>query len=169
MGLFSFVKEAGEKLFGGSQAHAAPAPAASPAAAAPSQQDLNARAGKAIKTYIASQNLGVRDVRVQLPGQPEGKVTVAGTAPTQAVKEKVTLCCGNVASVTERGQPDERDQPRARSPVPRCGQRRHAVRHRQEVLRRRQQVQRDLRGQHAPCSALPNKIYPGQKLRIPAL
>ena len=38
------------------------------------------------------------DVQVTFDGA-EGKVTVAGVAP-QAVKEKVTLCCGNVASVT---------------------------------------------------------------------
>jgi hypothetical protein len=48
-----------------------------------------------------------------------------------------------------RGQPDGSDQPRARSPVPRRGARRHAVGHRQEVLWRCQQVPRDLRGQQA--------------------
>jgi osmotically-inducible protein OsmY len=87
MGLFSFIKEAGEKLFGGSAAQAA-----EPA------QDLNAKAAKAIETYIGTQNLGVSDVKVQFDGS-QGKVTVQGTAPTQAVKEKVTLCCGNVSSV----------------------------------------------------------------------
>ena len=43
MGLFTFIKEAGEKLFGGKDAHAAPSPA-----------DLNAQAGKAIANYIAA-------------------------------------------------------------------------------------------------------------------
>ena len=92
MGLFSFIKEAGEKLFGGKDAQAA-------TTAAPTQDELNAKAGKAIETYIASQNLGVGNVQVAFAG-PEGKVTVKGEAPTQAAKEKVTLCCGNVASVT---------------------------------------------------------------------
>ena len=41
MGLFSFIKEAGEKLFGGSDAHAA-APA----------EDLNTKAAQAIASYI---------------------------------------------------------------------------------------------------------------------
>ena len=57
MGLFSFIKEAGEKLFGGSAAQAA-----EPA------QDLNAKAAKAIETYIGTQNLGVSDVKVQFDG-----------------------------------------------------------------------------------------------------
>ncbi|MBP7605471.1 MAG: BON domain-containing protein, partial [Giesbergeria sp.] len=101
MGLFSFIKDAGEKLFGGKEAHAAPAPAggAAPAAAAPSQTDLNARAAQAIEKYVNSQNLGASDVDISYDGGA-GKVTVKGTAPTQAIKEKVTLCCGNVASVT---------------------------------------------------------------------
>ena len=92
MGLFSFIKEAGEKLFGGKDAQAAPA-------AAPTQDELNAKASKAIETYIAAQNLGASNVQVAFEG-PEGKVTVKGTAPTQAAKEKITLCCGNVAGVT---------------------------------------------------------------------
>lgn len=76
MGLFSFIKEAGEKLFGGSDAHAA-APA----------EDLNAKAAQAIASYINTQNLGVSDLQVQFDAS-QGKVTVNGTAPTQAVKEK---------------------------------------------------------------------------------
>ena len=87
MGLFSFIKEAGEKLFGGGAAHAA----------SPSD-DLNVKAAQAIATYIGTQNLGVSDLQVQYDGS-QGKVTVQGTAPTQSAKEKVTLCCGNVASV----------------------------------------------------------------------
>lgn len=43
MGLFSFIKEAGEKLFGGKPAQAA-------TAAAPSAEALNAQAAQAITT-----------------------------------------------------------------------------------------------------------------------
>ena len=41
MGLFSFIKDAGEKLFGGKEAQAA-------TPAAPSQDELNAKAAQAI-------------------------------------------------------------------------------------------------------------------------
>jgi hypothetical protein len=52
MGLLSFIKDAGEKLFGGSSAHAAtPGTADAP--------DANAAAAAAIKTYIDTQNLGL--------------------------------------------------------------------------------------------------------------
>ena len=50
MGLLSFIKEAGEKLFGGSSAHAAEAPAAG--------TDVNAAAAAAIKTYNETQTSG---------------------------------------------------------------------------------------------------------------
>jgi LysM repeat protein len=93
MGLFSFIKEAGEKLFGGKDAEAATLN--NPAAT----EELNAKAAKAIETYIASQNLGASNVQVAFDGA-QGKVTVKGTAPTQSAKEKITLCCGNVANVT---------------------------------------------------------------------
>src|SRR6478672_13918455 len=86
MGLFSFIKEAGEKLFGGKEAQAA-------TPAGPTQDELNTKAAQAIETYIASQNLGASNVQVAFDGT-QGKVTVKGTAPTQAAKEKVTLCCG---------------------------------------------------------------------------
>ena len=56
MGLLSFIKEAGEKLFGGAEAKAAqvtnttPAPEKNVAA-------LSKTAAEAIKTYITSMNL----------------------------------------------------------------------------------------------------------------
>ena len=97
MGLFSFIKEAGEKLFGGKEVEAAAAQAASNPAPL---QDLNDKAARAIEAYIASQNLGVQGVQVAFDGA-SGKVVVQGQAPTQEAKEKVTLCCGNVASVKD--------------------------------------------------------------------
>ncbi len=50
MGLFSFIKEAGEKLFGGKEVEAAAAQAASNPAPL---QDLNDKAARAIEAYIA--------------------------------------------------------------------------------------------------------------------
>ena len=168
MGLFSFIKDAGEKLFGGKDAQAAPAPASSAAApAAPSQADLNARAGKAIETYIASQNLGVSDVQVAFEG-PEGKVTVKGTAPTQAVKEKVTLCCGNVASVTSVD-----NQMTVTNPEPEAQY--HDVVRGDTLSAIAKKFYGDANKYpvifeaNKPMLTHPDKIYPGQKLRIPPL
>ena len=89
MGLLSFVKEAGEKLFGGGKAEAAPAPSAAPPAADLSQ--LNKTAGDAIAAYIVSMKLPVEQLGVQFDGAT-GTVTVSGQTPDQATKEKVLLC-----------------------------------------------------------------------------
>ncbi|PWW43759.1 peptidoglycan-binding protein LysM [Melaminivora alkalimesophila] len=170
MGLFSFVKEAGEKLFGGKEAHAAApaqAPAAAPTAAAPSQEELNARAAQAIENYIASQKLGVSDVKVKFEG-PEGKVTVTGTAPDQATKEKVTLCCGNVASVTSVD-----NQMAVTNPEPEAQY--HDVVRGDTLSAIAKKYYGDANKYpvifeaNKPMLTHPDKIYPGQKLRIPPL
>ena len=156
MGLFTFIKEAGEKLFGGKDAHAAPSPA-----------DLNAQAGKAIANYIAAQNLGVSDVQVAFDGA-DGKVTVAGVAPTQAIKEKVTLCCGNVASVTSVD-----NQMSVTNPEPEAKY--YDVVSGDNLSKISKQFYGDpnkymvIFEANKPMLSHPDKIYPGQKLRIPAL
>ena len=158
MGLFSFIKEAGEKLFG--TAHAAEA-------AAPSQADLNAKAGQAIEAYIATQNLGVSDVKVAFAG-PEGTVTVTGTAPTQAAKEKVTLCCGNVASVTsvENHMTVANPEPEAQYHDVVRGDTLSAIAKKFYGDANKYPV---IFEANKPMLTHPDKISPGQKLRIPPL
>jgi nucleoid-associated protein YgaU len=94
MGMFSFIKEAGEKLFGTGKAEAAPAAGPSPDQVAA----LNQGAAQAISSYIQSMNLRVDALDVSYDGASE-TVTVAGVAPDQATREKVVLCCGNVSHV----------------------------------------------------------------------
>ena len=160
MGLFSFIKEAGEKLFGGKDAQAA-------TAAAPTQDELNAKASKAIETYIGTQNLGVSDVKVQFDGS-QGKVTVLGTAPTQAAKEKVTLCCGNVSSVQSVD-----NQMTVTNPEPEAQY--HDVVRGDTLSAIAKKFYGDANKYpvifeaNKPMLSHPDKIYPGQKLRIPPL
>ncbi|MCD6734734.1 MAG: peptidoglycan-binding protein LysM [Burkholderiaceae bacterium] len=90
MGLMSFIKDAGEKLFGRGEAQAAAS--ADKAAAA------NAAAGKAIEDYIAAMKLSADGLKVEFDGA-NATVSVSGTAPDQATREKIVLCCGNVAGV----------------------------------------------------------------------
>ena len=156
MGLFSFIKEAGEKLFGGGAAHAA----------SPSD-DLNVKAAQAIATYIGTQNLGVSDLQVQYDGS-QGKVTVQGTAPTQSAKEKVTLCCGNVASVQSVD-----NQMSVTNPEPEAQY--HDVVSGDTLSAISKKYYGDANKYNAifeankPMLTSPDRIYPGQKLRIPAL
>ena len=156
MGLFSFIKEAGEKLFGGSAAQAA----------SPSD-DLNVKAAQAIATYIGTQNLGVSDLQVQYDGS-QGKVTVQGTAPTQSAKEKVTLCCGNVASVQSVD-----NQMSVTNPEPEAQY--HDVVSGDTLSAISKKYYGDANKYNAifeankPMLTSPDRIYPGQKLRLPAL
>ena len=99
MGLLSFVKDAGQKLFNlGSKDANAATPAAS---APPTQADvaaLNDTASNAILTYIKTQNLPVDNLQVSFDGA-SATATVSGQAQDQATREKVVLCCGNIHSV----------------------------------------------------------------------
>ena len=166
MGLFSFIKDAGEKLFGGKEAHAAPAPAAG-GAAAPSQTDLNAKAAQAIEKYVNSQNLGASGVDISYDGGA-GKVTVKGEAPTQAIKEKITLCCGNVSSVTSVDNLMTVTNPEPEAQY-------HDVASGDTLSGIAKKYYGDANKYpqifeaNKPMLSNPDKIYPGQKLRIPAL
>src|SRR5262245_50516169 len=97
MGLWTFVKAAGEKLFGKGAAQAA-APAAASAKAAPDPAVANKAAADAILAYIKTQNLQTIGVTITFDGA-SGTVKVAGSVPDQATKEKIILCCGNVEGV----------------------------------------------------------------------
>ena len=72
MGLFAFIKEAGEKLFGTGEAKAA-ATATDPAAG-------NATAAQAIHNYIVALKLAPPDLGIKFDGA-RSLVTVSGTAP----------------------------------------------------------------------------------------
>jgi hypothetical protein len=67
MGILSFIKEAGEKLFGAATPSAQAAPAAAPVDVAA----LNQKAGEAIATYIRSQGLNADGERFG-PGARSG-------------------------------------------------------------------------------------------------
>ena len=164
MGLFSFIKEAGEKLFGGKEVEAAAAQAGSNPAPL---QDLNDKAARAIEAYIASQNLGVQGVQVAFDGT-SGKVVVQGQAPTQEAKEKVTLCCGNVASVTsvENLMDVTHPEPEAQYHDVVSGDTLSAIAKKFYGDANKYPV---IFEANKPMLSHPDKIYPGQKLRIPPL
>ena len=159
MSLFSFIKEAGEKLFGGKEAQAA--------TVANDQEALNAKAASAIENYINVQNLGVSNPKVSYDAAL-GKVTVTGEAPTQAIKEKVTLCCGNVSSVTSVD-----NQMTVLNPEPEAQY--HDVVRGDTLSAIAKKYYGDANKYpvifeaNKPMLTHPDKIYPGQKLRIPAL
>ena len=153
MGLLSFIKEAGEKLFGGSAAHAA-------------EPDANKVAADAIKTYIETQNLGLTNLAVTYVAT-SGVVTLSGNAPSQEASEKASLAAGNVANVT---QVDNNLEAPAADPA-----QYHDVVRGDTLSAISKKYYGDANKYNAifeankPMLSHPDKIYPGQKLRIPKL
>lgn len=163
MSLISFIRDAGEKLFNAPKA--APAPAAA-APAAPDIAALNATAGQAIERYIASQGLTADGLAVQYDGATQ-TVTVSGVAPDQATKEKIVLCCGNVAAVAKVDDL----LTVATSAEPESSYR--EVKSGDTLSRIAKEEYGDANAYmkifeaNKPMLSNPDKIYPGQMLRIP--
>ena len=160
MGLFSFIKEAGEKLFGAKEVEQAAA------SNAPNVADLNKQAGDAIKTYIEKQNLGLSGLTVAFDGA-SGKVTLGGSAPSEEAAEKAALSAGNVASVNSVDN-------NLQYPAGTASQY-HDVVSGDTLSAIAKKYSGDANKYNVifeankPMLSDPNKIYPGQKLRIPAL
>jgi nucleoid-associated protein YgaU len=162
----SFIKEAGEKLFGGAEAKAAQAAAQS----APTPENvaaLSKTAGDAIATYIRSQGLAVNGLDVAFDA-PSATVTVAGTVADQATKEKVVLCCGNVSGVGAVNDMLVVDAPEPESQW-------HTVVSGDNLSKIAKTYYGDpnkypvIFEANKPMLKHPDKIYPGQLLRIPPL
>lgn len=145
MSLLSFVKEAGEKLL-----------------------DLltpgNANASEQLKEHISKVGLGNPDVQATVDGD---KVTITGEVASQEEKEKILLAVGNIAGV---GSVD--DQITVTGPVVvaaefvevKAGDTLSAISLR--VYGNANQYEKIFEA-NKPMLKDVNKIYPGQKLRIP--
>ena len=163
MSIISFLKEAGEKLFSHSPAAAQSAPPAAPDLAA-----LNVTAGKAIETYIASQKLSAEGLSVRYDGATQ-TVAVSGIAADQATREKIVLCCGNVSAVAKVD-----DLLTVAAPAEPASSYR-AVKPGDTLSKIAKEEYGDANAYpkifeaNKPMLADPNKIYPGQLLRIPAV
>jgi nucleoid-associated protein YgaU len=155
MSIISFIKDAGEKLFGHAEA----------VAAAPAPDAANQAAATAIAGYIAAQNLKVDGLVVAFDGAT-GTVSVGGEAVDQETKEKVVLCCGNVHGVSSVSDALTVAQPADES--------RYYTVVRGDTLSAIAKSQYGNANQymkifeaHKPMLADPDKIYPGQLLRVP--
>lgn len=165
MGLISFLKEAGEKLL-----HAGPArqnadaqqPQPSPANTREKEQALE----RALLDYMAQQNLPVENLTVVFDSAT-ATVTVSGSVPDQATREKIVLCSGNVEGVAQVNDQlnvvaGARDESRW-----------YEVKSGDTLSRIAKEVYGDANRYSAifeanrPMLSDPDKIYPGQMLRIP--
>ena len=145
MSIFSFVKEAGEKLI-----------------------DLltpgNANASEQLKEHIAKVGLGNPNVQATVEGD---KVIVSGEVASQEEKEKILLALGNIAGVGS-----VEDQITVTGPVVVSAE--FVTVKKGDTLSAIAKVQygdankyNKIFEANKPLLSHPDKIYPGQVLRIP--
>jgi nucleoid-associated protein YgaU len=165
MGLIDFVKDAGEKLFGRGKAQATMQEAQVNPGDPEKISAANAAAGDAILEYIKNQNLSATGLTVTFDGALSS-AAVYGVAPDQATREKIVLCCGNVAGVGA-----VKDMMTVANPEPEAQY--YTVVSGDTLSKISKQSYGDANQYmkifeaNKPMLSDPNKIYPGQKLRIP--
>jgi len=159
MGLLSFIKTAGAKLFGHDP-----------------EKELREKAAEAqqkIFDHIASYNLHIQDLQVQVEGST---VTLSGTADDLATKQKAIVAAGNVEGIEGVNdlitvKPTQAEVEVAAAPEPRY----HTVEKGDTLSKIAKEVYGDpmkypvIFEANRPMLTHPDKIYPGQVLVIPAI
>lgn len=161
MGILDFVKEAGQALLGSK------AEAAEPPAPGPDADEANRKAADAIQNYINTQNLNIIGLTVTFDGATR-TVSVFGVAADQATREKALLCAGNVKGVekVDDKMSVSTAEPESRYYTVVSGDTLSAISKAQYGDANKYNV---IFEANKPMLSSPDKIYPGQKLRIPQL
>jgi nucleoid-associated protein YgaU len=147
MGLISFVKNAGAAIFGGGEAKAAPA--------------------DQLKKELDKHGLDHSGVKVEVDGD---KVKVSGTAKTQEDAEKIAVALGNTVGVqtVQNDIKPATTAPESKFYTVKSGDTLWAISERE--YGKGNGAKYDLIFQaNRPMLTHPDKIYPGQVLRIPPL
>jgi nucleoid-associated protein YgaU len=149
MGIFDFVRDAGERLFGGKEARA----------------EAKQETEEALMNQVKQMGLKVDDLGIDFN---EGVAIIRGSAATQEEKEKVVLLVGNTKGV---GQVDDQMTVRMQTAEALL----YTVAS-GDTLSKIAKEQYGSAGKYMaifdankPMLKDPNKIYPGQVLRIPPL
>ena len=183
MGFWDFVKDSGKSIFGSAEAaepkvepKAAPAPQAqqtAPQAApktdapkAPQHDAETQRKLDALNAEVAALGLDSGDVRLHLNGDT---VKVVSKGADRATMEKLILAVGNIKGIArvEADLPADPAAPSAPEPVF------HEVQKGENLSQIAKKYLGDANKYRAifeankPMLSDPDKIYPGQKLRIP--
>lgn len=147
MGLLSFIKDVGEKLFGASTAQAATA--------------------DELQKELAKHNLNAEGLNISVEGD---KVTVTGKVASTEAAEKISLALGNTVGVAAVD-----NQLQVETPAPEAVM--YTVVKGDTLWKIAEQHYGKGKGAkytvifeaNTPMLTHPDKIYPGQVLRIPAL
>lgn len=144
MSIFAFVKEAGVTLW-------------------ESLVGQEAQAAESLKAHVAKVGLGHPDIEVSVEGE---KVIARGEVASQEEKEKILLALGNVAGV---GEVEDRisvtaPAPQARFVTVKKGDTLSAI---AKAEYGNANAYMKIFEANKPMLSHPDKIYPGQVLRIP--
>ena len=179
MSIISFIRDAGEHLFKrphpmpdirplpGEPAVSASSTGGAGASAKPDVDALELNAARAIRSYVASKGLPVDKLDIDYDASTS-TVTVSGSVPDQETREKVVVCCGNVASVehvndqlkvANGGKAGDYYTVKAGDSLSKIAQHFYGDANRYSAIFEA----------NKPMLSDPDKIYPGQTLRIPRL
>lgn len=154
MGLFSFIKNAGKKLgIGG---------------------DDDAPDAESVQKELASHDLGTKDVQVEVAGD---KVVLKGVVKDQSVFEKAVVAVGNTLGVSAVEASELRVADAGAAPAPAKEPAFYTVKKGDNLWKIAEaQYGKGKGAKHTvifeankPMLTHPDKIYPGQVLRIPDL
>lgn len=150
MGLFSFLKEAGANIFGGSKKSA---------------EEMAAEQIEQITNHVAQYELDITDLEVTVE---DDKVTLKGMAGSQADKEKLVLAAGNIQGIATVEDLIEVEEPEPEAVF-------HTVERGDSLSKIAKEVYGDpmkyplIFEANKPMLKSVDLIYPGQVLRIPPL
>ena len=157
MGLFSFIKDAGEKIFGSKEKEEAKAKLDTSA-------NDDAVRGQVAADYLRRLGLHIDNLRVTVSGD---QATLAGQADSQATRERAVLAVGNSEGIA---QVDDRltvthAEPEATFYTVTSGDTLGKI---AKAHYGNANAYMKIFEANKPMLKDPDKIYPGQKLRIPA-
>ncbi len=167
MGLLDFVKNAGAKIFGGEteEEKAAKAAAADAAARAQAEKVAKLKKERALLNHIEGMGIKIEDATASYDN---GVVTLGGKVETQADSEKAALTAGNVAGVESVNNNLEVTNPEPEAQY-------HTVVSGDSLSKIAKQFYGNamkypvIFEANKPMLEHPDKIYPGQVLRIPSV
>lgn len=171
MGIISFIQEAGERLLKRPPLMVAESHRSNLAGGSGSKPDvdaLNLVAAETIRTYVASKGLPTSELEISYDGAT-ATVTVSGSVPDQETREKIVICCGNVARVRKvddqmtvavgGGRASEYYTVQSGDTLATIARQFYGSADRFSAIFEA----------NKPMLSHPDKIYPGQTLRVPRL